>query len=145
MSETVLPTQTNVVEPNDGLTDEFVYVTQPDFTYKLNVGAARVNGYVDKLEAYAQALYLILNTERYEYAIYSWNYGIELNDLIGSHIAFAVPMIQQRVTEALMQDDRTISVDGYTYDTSKRGVVDVSFTVTSIYGSIEIEKSVRIS
>ena len=142
MSDTVTPTEMNVAKYD--LEDEFVYVTQPDFTYKINVGDKRVVGYVDEMEAYAQAVYLMLNTERYEYVIYSWNYGLELNDLIGAHIAFAVPEIQHRITDALMQDDRTVDVGGFTFDTSKRGVVDVSFTAITNYGAVKFEKSVRI-
>lgn len=30
-----------------------------------------------------QAIYKILQTERFEYLIYSWNYGIELNAVVG--------------------------------------------------------------
>ena len=37
----------------------------------------------DKREALRQAVYLILNVERYAYPIYSRNYGSELVDLIG--------------------------------------------------------------
>ena len=37
---------------------------------------------MDETEAVRQAAIKILNTERYENEIYSWNYGIELKDLI---------------------------------------------------------------
>ena len=78
---TVLPTDTTSVTVNDGVPIEFYYVREPSYTHKLD--GNNVRGHVDGLAAYAQAIYKILNTERYEYLIYSWNYGIELRDLIG--------------------------------------------------------------
>ncbi|MFR8334422.1 MAG: DUF2634 domain-containing protein [Oscillospiraceae bacterium] len=43
----------------------------------------RVQGMTDEQDAVRQAVYLILNVERYAYPIYSRNYGSELTDLIG--------------------------------------------------------------
>lgn len=142
MSDTLIPTAMN--EAEYGFKDAFNYETQPDFTYKLNIESERISGYVDGLEAYKQAIYKILNTERYDYLIYSWNYGIELKELFGQPIPYVVPELQRRITEAIMQDDRTKSVDSFEFDTSKRGVVAVTFKATSIYGEVEIEKTVEI-
>ena len=138
MSDQLLPTIAY------DLTDAFQYEEQPGLTYKLHVDKQRVAGYVDNLEAYKQAVYKILNTERYTYLIYSWNYGVELKSLIGQHIAYVVPEIERRVKEALMQDDRTESVDSFEFDTSKRGVVSVKFTAHSIYGDATINTTVAI-
>lgn len=138
MSEQLLPTIAY------DLTDAFQYEEQPGFTYKWHIDKLRVSGYVDELEAYKQAIYKILNTERYTYLIYSWNYGVELKSLIGQHIAYVVPEIERRVREALMQDDRTERVDSFEFDTSKRGVVAVTFTAHSIYGDVTLTKTVEI-
>jgi phage baseplate assembly protein W len=126
------------------LTDAFQYEEQPGFTYKLHIGGKRIGGYVDDLEAYKQAVYKILSTERYTYIIYSWNYGVELKELIGKHPAYVIPEIERRVTEALMQDDRTERVDSFEFDTSKGGVVSVTFTAHSIYGEAKIQTTVVI-
>lgn len=69
---------------------------------------------------------------------------MELKELFGQPIPYVVPELQRRITEAVMQDDRTKSVDNFQFDTSKRGVVAVTFTATSIYGEVEIEKQVEI-
>lgn len=37
---------------------------------------------MDGMEAVKQAVYKILQTERYKYVIYDWNYGVELEDLL---------------------------------------------------------------
>lgn len=126
------------------LTDAFQYEEQPGLTHKLHPDKQRVVGQVDELEAYKQAVYKILNTERYTYPIYSWNYGVELKNLIGQHIAYVVPELERRIREALMQDDRTVSVDNFQFDTSKRGVVAVTFTAHSIFGETEQNLTVAI-
>ena len=142
MSDTVLPTSPGSAA--DTLPTEFHYVREPGYTHKLNTERKKIVGYVDGLEAYKQAIYKILNTERYEYVIYSWDYGVEFKTLIGMPIYYVVPEIERRITEAIMQDDRTVSVGDFQFDTSKRGVVSVTFGVTSIYGEETIETEVEI-
>lgn len=56
---------------------------QPTKTYKVDFDTGRVAGYVDETEAMKQAIFKILSTERFLYLIYSWNYGIELNAVVG--------------------------------------------------------------
>ena len=126
------------------LNTEFEYVSQPDYTYKLNVDAERVAGYVEGLKAYEQAIYKILNTERYDYIIYSRNYGIELKDLFGQPIPYVIPELERRITEAVMAYDLTERVDSFEFDTDKIGVVHVAFKATSIYGSVNIEFNVEV-
>ena len=63
-------------------------------------------GMIDGKEAVRQAIYLILNTERYAWLIHSWNYGVELHSLIGQDPDFCIPEIERCVREALLQDDR---------------------------------------
>ena len=127
-----------------GYPNEITYVREPGYTYKLDVNKNTVSGFVDNKEAFRQAVYKILNTERYDHVIYSTDYGVELRALIGMPIYYVVPEIERRVTEAIMQDDRTVDVYGFEFDTTKRGVVSVKFHVTSIYGDVEIEKDVEM-
>ena len=142
--DTLIPTASNRVEENDGLENAFEYVSQPDYTYKLNIDAERIAGYVDELEAYKQAIYKIINTERYDHIIYSRNYGVELKELFGQPIPYVIPEIERRIKEAIEQDDRTESVDSFEFDTSKRGVVHVTFKAKSVYGSVAMETNVEV-
>ena len=112
---------------NDLLTLEVE--TQPSLTYALDIEHGRIRGMVDELESLRQAIYLILSTERYAYLIYSWNYGVELVELIG------------QPKEALLQDDRITAVDGFEFETGKK-TVHVTFTVHSIFGDLEVETDV---
>lgn len=142
MRQTVLPTSPGSV--GEIHPTEFQFVREPSYTHKLNTERNKVVGYVDGREAYKQAIYKILSTERYEYVIYSWNYGVEFKDLIGAPIYYVVPELERRITEAIMQDDRTVAVGNFDFDTSKRGVVHVTFTATSIYGEEIIETKVEV-
>ena len=90
-----------------------------------------------------QVIYKILNTERYQYIIYSWNYGIELADLFGEPVTYVCPELQRRITEALVQDDRITSVDSFEFDLSEKRTVKVTFTVHTIFGELEEEKVVN--
>lgn len=125
------------------LTQEFETVRQPSRTYRLDVENNRIAGMADGMEAVKQAVYLILNTERYWYPIYSWDYGVELNELYGQPAGLVYPEIERRIVEALTQDDRITGVDGFSFE-KERGAVKVSFTVHSIFGDIDTGKEVAI-
>ena len=116
---------------------------QPTLTYKMNTSAELVRGYTDKLDAVKQAIYKILNTERYQYAMYSPNYGIELNDLFGEPVSYVCPELERRITEALTWDDRINSVDNFEFGFPKKGEVLVSFTAHTTFGDAVVEKAVN--
>ena len=120
--------------------------TQPNKTYKMMIDAERIQGtIISDLETVKQAIYKIINTERYKYLIYSWNYGIELEDLFGKPIPYVLPEIPRRIKEALTQDDRIKDVLGFDLSYDKKGNVLVKFTVVTIYGSVDIEKVVNVA
>ena len=116
---------------------------QPTKTYRLNIENDVINGFCDNLEAMKQAVYKILNTERYKNIMYSWNYGIELHDLFGEPVNYVISELKRRITEALVQDDRITSVDGFEYQTNRK-TVSLTFVVHTIFGDIESEKVVNL-
>ncbi|WP_410744525.1 DUF2634 domain-containing protein, partial [Clostridium neonatale] len=103
-------------------TTRIEFTEVPSKTFKLNANTNRINGTIDELEAVKQAIYLRLNTEKYDYIIYSWNYGVETKDLFGEDITYVYPELQRRITEALTQDDRINSVDAFSYEKVKNKV-----------------------
>lgn len=122
---------------------EFAMAQQPSHTYKLDISRGRVKGTTEDADALLQAVYLILSVERYQYPIYSYNYGVELVDLIGQPKDFVMSEVKRRITEALTQDDRINSVDGWEFEGTKKALI-VTFTVHSIYGDIETKKEVDV-
>ena len=121
--------------PNTGddLRQDFVFTTLPSRTLKLNHDYHLVNGTIDQIQAVEQAVFLILTTERYQWLIFSWNYGVELQNLIGKGPEYCVPEIERRIREALLQDDRITAVENFQFEVNKKKVL-TTFAVISIFG-----------
>lgn len=115
---------------------------QPSRTYRINSNLTRIVGKVDGLDAVKQAVAKILRTERYQYLIYSFNYGSELKGLTGSERLYAQSEIVRRIKEALKQDDRVQEVDRFEWEFTVDGVT-VRFTVHSSYGQFEVNQEVE--
>lgn len=111
--------------------------TEPSLTYKMDLERNRIIGYCDDLEAVKQAIYKIIYTERYDYVIYSWDYGIELKELFGEPVSYVIPELQIRITEALMADDRIQNVYNFEFNTVKKNMVFVTFSVDTTIGTID--------
>lgn len=119
---------------------DFEIKIQPSKTFQIKEN--RIIGICDKLDALKQSIDLILSIERYKYPIYSWNYGIELNDLYGEHISYVIPELERRIKESLLQDDRIKDVDNFNFKITKNTVY-TTFLVHSIYGDISVEKEIE--
>lgn len=126
------------------LAQDFVIEEQPSLTYKMDLNGDSVRGFVDEQEAMKQAIFRILNTERYQFIIYPWYYGIETIDLYGEPVTYVCPELERRITEALLIDTRIISVTDFEFDLEVKGVVHAMFTVNTIYGEIKADKGVNI-
>lgn len=100
-------------EENDGLGVNFDLDNEPSLTYAMNLDKMTFVGRVDDVEAIQQAVMKIINTERYEHEIYSWDYGIELADLRGQSMPYVMSEIKQRIIDALTADDRIESVEDF--------------------------------
>lgn len=112
--------------------------------YRLDLKENRIEGFVDELKAMEQVVYKILNTERYEHIIYSWDYGVELSDLIGRDMDYVKSEVKDRIKEALTQDDRIETVDEFSFTEKEGGILLVEFIVHTIYGNIKAEKEVNV-
>jgi hypothetical protein len=110
-------------------------------TYKM-VGD-RIQGYTDGLEALKQAIYKVLNTERYEYPIYSFNYGIELESLLGKDPIYVQIELKRRIRECLLQDDRITEVDNFMFEVNG-DEIKCTFDVHSIFGNLMVSREVTI-
>ena len=94
---------------------------------------------VDNIDAMEQAIYLILQIERYESIIYNWYYGVEFDTLIGKSRELITSELERRIKEALTEDDRINRISDFDIKfTSDKAIV--SFTVNTIFGDIEISE-----
>jgi hypothetical protein len=117
------------------LNEDMEQTPQPSLTYKLDMVNGRIGAQsVDGIDAVKQAVFKILTTTRFEHLIYSENYGSEAD--VGAVRGRAVfeTEIERWAKEALMQDDRIVSVTNFrfTYDMD---TALVRFDVESDYGN----------
>lgn len=132
-----------IPQTSDDLRPDFTLEVLPSKTFRLNHDTATIAGSIDQVKAVEQSIFLILNTERYQWLIFSWNYGVEFKQLIGRPTDYCIPEIERCIKEALLQDDRITDVSEFQFKVHKKQIA-VSFTVTSIYGPIYAEKVVDI-
>ena len=125
------------------LTEKITERTYPNKTYKIDIDKNRISGYTGGLDAVMQAVYLILSTERYQCIIYSWDYGVELFDLIGKPMPYVMSEIPRRIKEALIQDNRIKDVIDFEFET-KGNKLNVTFTVVSNSGNIPTKLEVDV-
>lgn len=130
--------------PNINLTDNVEFKSQPSNTYKLNIKKNNISGFIDEINAVKQAVYLILNIERYRYLIYDWDYGFEISDLIGQDINIMQIEIQKRISDALKQDERITDVYDFIFKKTNK-ILHVSFSINTIFGEYTEEKSFEIA
>lgn len=122
---------------------ELVDEHRPTRTYKVLAEEDRIDGYTDGRDAIAQTAYIILATERYKHVIYSWDYGVELQDLIGMPIPYVKAVLPERIRDALITDDRILDVSGFEFE-EKRHALLVSCILTTVVGEIGIETEVKV-
>ena len=113
-------------------------------TKTFRVVGNRIYGMVDGLLAMEQAVEKILKTERYSSVIYSGAYGVELEDLIGKDLAFVRADLQRRIHEALSEDDRYTGIKNFTIIKRNIHDLEVSFTVETTEGSLDIDELIKI-
>ena len=86
----------------------------------------------------------ILQTERFHYLIYSWNYGMEWSQLIGKSRETALANLKQQLESALLQDDRILSITDLNVTDSGRRFLTVSFTANTIFGAVGEEITANV-
>lgn len=111
-------------------------VTTPSDTYRIDWENKRIRGRVSGLEAVRQFVEKVLRTDKYSYAIYDWYYGNELYNLKGKPFEYITAELPRIIEEALLVDNRILSITDYEFEKIGVDAMTVSFTVNSIYGSI---------
>lgn len=94
----------------------------------------RINRYATEYEELAQTIQRALMTDRFYYPIYTWQYGSELKDLIGTKtIKYIEGAVLKDVKDALAFETRVLNIDSVTVkyqdDHSYLITVEVSTTL----------------
>lgn len=139
----LIPNQASVVIGRD--IEVISAAAQTTRTYKVDLDAGRVAGYVDGAEAMKQMIIKDLSTERFAHLIYSWNYGTETNAVVGKSFHVFSSEIKRVIREALLADSRITDVVDFTVERIDKRTASVTFTAETIFGAIPIERTVNHS
>ncbi len=97
-----------------------------------------LQGSCEGLAALRQAVFLLLQTERGRWPVFSAGFGVDLLGLVGQPAAYVIPEAERRLREALLQDDRVLAVEEFRFAQQGRRLA-VSFLVRSVYGDLQAE------
>jgi hypothetical protein len=111
---------------------------QPSKTWRLDLENNRISGFIDGLDAVIQSAFMALQTERYEHLIFSWQYGSELNTLIGKDSDYAYSEAKRMIQDALSTDTRITGIRDFS---NENGVI--RFVIDTIYGSRAAQTEVK--
>lgn len=109
----------------------------PTKTYRIDFINKRIMGHVDGQEAMQQAIFKLLQTERYWFDKIYDEYGSELRNLIGKSQYFANSKVRTRITDALMRDDRINGVTNFSTE-AEGDKITVTFTAHTVYGDVTV-------
>lgn len=103
---------------------------EPTKTWLLDFENGRIGGFIDEDAALRQFIRKAIMTERSKYAIYSDDYGSELNELIGADMTEALleSEVPRMVYETLAYDDR---IDDVQVEFERRG--DQLFITATVF------------
>lgn len=116
----------------------------PTRTYRIDFDKKRISGMVDGKAAMQQAVRKILQTERFAYLIYSWNYGMEWSNIIGKNRVEGESTLRKGLEDALLQDERITALSDLAVTRVDRRTISVTATVDTIFGAVREEITAHV-
>jgi len=105
------------------------------------------SGYNDEpesnLKAVSQDIRFALETERYKWPIMGKNFGVSLQDLIGTDYNYIRGDIVRRINDALSIDDRITTIGAFEFQKVADSGMLVTCTVTTIFGDVQISTTIQ--
>lgn len=117
-----------------------VVSTMPSRTYAFNFDTGEFSGFVDGVKALEQFAVKAIMTARYRYPIYDFDYGCEIEDIIGQEVSASllISEIPRVIREALICDDRVLDVNRFEITRDSDNLF-VSFFVDAEHASMPVE------
>lgn len=109
--------------------------------YEIDFKTGQLTGrIVEGVEAIKVWIWLVLQTPRYRYYIYSWDYGNEFEELIGrGYSEEYINAEAQRMTEdCLLVNEHIESITDFSVG-MENDQLTISFTANTIYGTIQFD------
>lgn len=138
MSQSLIP-QSNLLNLNTEQKLQYM----PSKAFHIDFENKKIIGMTDTKRAIEQSIYLMLKTDRYEHLIFSWNYGEEINNLVGKPKDLAKAELPRLIKECLLSDDRISDIEDLVMKDIEEGI-HISFTAITVHGEIYIEREVQL-
>lgn len=122
-----------------GLDVSLQYVGKPTKTFLIDWSSKQIAGMDEGLPAMRQAVEIVLQNERFEWQIYSSNFGSELEGLVGEERDFIESELPRRIEEAFLNDSRILSVENFEFSEPEMGKMACRFDVKTVYGTLTEE------
>ena len=121
----------NVINLSQGIT----FTEYPSYTWYVNPKTGRISGMADGFTAVKQAVEILFSVERFLWQIYTPNFGMEWEGLVGQNPGFVALEIQRRAKDAIRTDSRMTDITDFSYQVNGDNL-NVEFTVQTVYGNI---------
>jgi len=118
--------------PEDIDLDDVEFEELPTNTFL--VEKEQVAGMNEGIEAMRQAVEIMLTTERYDYQIYSENFGVELEDLVGEDPDYIRATFPDLIRDAFSIDERILREENYNF-TATGDTMTITFDVVTVFGT----------
>lgn len=125
------------------LSQGVVFQDQPSLTWIADPVTRRLRGRGDNYEAVRQAVEVIVNVERFRWQIYSPNFGIELDGLLGNDPGFVASELRRRLTDAFLPDNRILGISDFSY-TFQDTVLTAAVTADTVFGPVRTAMEVAM-
>ena len=110
----------------------------PTNTFLVDAESEQISGMNNGIEAMRQAVEIMLTTKRFNHQIYTENFGIELDDLIGEDPDYIESVLPDRVREAFSIDERILGEQNFTFTTVGSSML-ITFEVVTVFGTFSTE------
>lgn len=127
----------NTVTPDLILSDEI------EQTQTYSMSEDKIQGFADGIAALQQTVGHMLGTEQFEYPIYTLDYGLRTDDLIGKDREYVEAELQRRIRECLLTDDRITGVNNFSFSVDGDEML-CTFDVENIYKTMSMSKAVTV-
>lgn len=116
----------------------------PTRTYALDLNSGEIKGTIDNLEAIKQFCVKTIFTARFRHVVYSFNYGSEVEDLIGLDLSeeFLKSELVRTLKESLEYDDRINKAHSFDITTDTDSIY-IKFTVDTEEGQLSISEVIK--
>ena len=119
------------------------FIEQPSYTWYVNPTTGRISGMADGFTAVKQAVEILFSVERFFWQIYSPNFGMEWQGLVGTNPGYVALEIQRRAKDAIRTDNRMKDLTDFFYQVNGDSL-RMEFTVQTVYGPIKQKLTISI-